>query len=494
MTVRIIGAGLGGLSAAIHCAAAGHEVVVHERGPGPGGKASEVQESGFRFDTGPSLLTMPFVLEQLYEVADATQAERVELLPVDPICRYHFADGSVLDAAADEEALLAQVRAFAPGEDEALRRFLDYSQRIYELTSDIFLFNSLSDLKKLLRLRNVPTLLRLPQIDAFRTVHEGVASFFHDTRLRQLFDRYATYNGSNPYRAPATLNIIPYVEYRLGGFYVRGGMYALVRSLHAIAGRLGVRFHFDSDVEGLETGDGRVRGLRAAGVFHPADAVISNADAVYTMTQLAPISDRAKQKYEKLEPSCSGLVFLWGVRGVRDTLAHHNIFFSENYREEFEDIFTRLRAPEDPTVYVSITSRADSDHAPAGHENWFVLVNMPYLTESNREDSIRGMRDRILARLRRAGVDIEEDIVHESVVTPEDLEKRYNANRGSIYGISSNARNAAFLRPRNRIRSLPGLYLCGGAAHPGGGVPLVMLSGRLAADAVLADSRDRSRG
>lgn len=491
MTVRIIGAGLGGLSAAIHLAAAGHDVIVHERNSRVGGKASEIQADGFRFDTGPSLLTMPFVLEQLYAAAGTSPEERVQLLPVDPICRYHFSDGSVLDAAADEEALLTQIKSFAPGEDDALRRFLDYSQRIYELTSDIFLFNSIGDLRKLLRLRNVPTLLRLPQIDAFRSVHEGVASFFRDARLRQLFDRYATYNGSDPYRAPATLNIIPYVEYRLGGFYVRGGMYALVRSLHDVAVGLGVRFLFGSSVDTIETGDGRVRGVRVDGAMHAADAVISNADAVYTMTRLLPQSERRKRKYARLEPSCSGLVFLWGVRGIHAQLAHHNIFFSKNYREEFEDIFTRLQPPADPTVYVSITSRADPGHAPAGHENWFVLVNMPYLTEERHEDSVTHMRDRILARLREAGLDISSDIVHESVVTPEDFAHRYNANRGSIYGISSNARNAAFLRPQNRVRSVPGLYLCGGAAHPGGGVPLVLLSGRLAAEAMLEDARKR---
>ncbi|MDT8324535.1 MAG: phytoene desaturase family protein [Bacteroidota bacterium] len=488
MTVRIIGAGLGGLSAAIHLAAAGREVVVHERQSAAGGKASELRSDGFRFDTGPSLLTMPFVLDELYDIAGALPDERVELVPVDPICRYHFSDGTLLDASSDEEEFLAQVRNFSPGEDVAVRRFLDYSQRIYELTSDIFLFNSLGDLKKLLRLRNLPTLLQLPRIDAFRSVHEGVTSFFRDVRLQQLFDRYATYNGSDPYQAPATLNIIPYVEYRLGGYYVRGGMYALVQSLYGIAIRLGVRFNFGSDVEGLETGAGRLRGLREGGCLHTADAIVSNADAVFTMSRLAPLSERAKRKYEKLEPSCSGLVFLWGVRGTRERLAQHNIFFSENYREEFEDIFSRLRAPADPTVYVSITSREDPAHAPEGHENWFVLVNMPYLTEENRAQSIVSIRNRVLARLNRAGFDIEKDIVYESAVTPVDLELRFNANRGSIYGISSNARNAAFLRPQSRVRSVPGLYLCGGAAHPGGGVPLVLLSGRLAAEAVLEDT------
>ncbi|MCB2203662.1 phytoene desaturase [bacterium] len=487
--VRIIGAGFGGLAAAIHLASAGVETVVHEKQSTPGGKADELRAAGFRFDTGPSLLTMPFVLEQLYATANASPDERVSLLPVDPICRYFFPDGSVLDAAADENAFLAEVERLAPGEGDAVRRFLDYSERIYELTSDLFLFHSLSPLKSLLRMQNLHTLFHLREIDAFRTVHDAVSTFFDDARLRQLFDRYATYNGSNPFAAPATLNIIPHVEYRLGAYYVQGGMHALVRSLVRVARRLGVQFVFNSNIERISTGDTAERGIVADGGFFPARAVVSNADAVYTMTQLAPVSERQKRRYETLEPSCSGLVFLWGVKGRQHELAHHNIFFSSDYREEFEDIFTRLRPPEDPTVYVSITARADAEHAPEQHDNFFVLVNMPYLTEENRDVQVQQMKVRVLEKLKRAGIDLSERIVYESVITPAELEQRYNANRGSIYGISSNSRNAAFLRPRNRLRSQPGLYLCGGAAHPGGGVPLVLLSGKHAAEAVLEDLR-----
>ncbi|MBE0644162.1 MAG: phytoene desaturase [Bacteroidetes bacterium] len=486
--VGIIGAGLGGLSAAIHLARRGKNVTVYESNSTPGGKASEVRMDGFRFDTGPSLITMPFVIEQLYDVAGTPANERIQLIPVDPICRYFYPDGTVLDACASEEEFRTQVRTLAPSDAEAVTRFLDYSQRIYELTSDIFLFHSLSDLKSLLRWKNLPTLLRLPQIDAFHTVHERVQSYFRDPRLVQLFDRYATYNGSNPFTAPATLNIIPYVEYRLGASYVHGGIYALVRSLESAARSLGVSFRYDTPVEGIVVEGGRVRGVRTADGTCAHDAVVSNADAVHTMTTLlgGAGSDAVKRarRYGKLEPSCSGLVFLWGVRGRNDSLAHHNIVFSDNYAEEFDAIFTRRVAPSDPTVYVSITSRADPEHAPEGHENWFVLVNMPALTDANRDTDIGSVRTAVLRRLHAAGFDIAGDIVCEETITPSDLERRYNANKGSIYGISSNSRNAAFLRPRNRIGSPEGLYLCGGSAHPGGGVPLVLLSGKLAAEAV----------
>lgn len=486
--IGIIGAGLGGLSAAIHLALRGKQVTVYETNATAGGKAAELRRQGYRFDTGPSLLTMRFVIEQIYQAAAARDDERVEFVAIDPICRYFFPDGTVLDASADEREFREQVRAISPSDADAVTRFLDYSQRIYERTADIFLFNPLAERKNLLRWKNLGTLLRLSQIDPFRTVHEGVRSHFTDPRVVQLFDRYATYNGSNPFTAPATLNIIPYVEYRLGAFYVRGGVHALVRSLETIARRLDVRFLFETHVDRIAVRNGAVTGVEVAGTLHAHDAVVSNADAVTTMTQLLPregrTSTRRITRYARLEPSCSGLVFLWGVRGRHDRMAQHNIFFSDDYAEEFVDIFQRCVPPSDPTVYVSITSRVDGDHAPVGCENWFVLVNMPYLTEEHRHIDYGTIRAAVLRRLNAAGLDIEAKIEFEETITPEDLERRYATNKGSIYGISSNTRSAAFLRPQNRISDPKGLYLCGGSAHPGGGVPLVLLSGKIAAELV----------
>lgn len=482
--VAVIGAGFGGLAAAIELALAGVEVHLYERHASPGGKAAEVRTGNFRFDTGPSLLTMPFVVDDLY--TSAGRKRDVVFEPVDPICRYFFDDGARFDAWSEEPRLLEEVRNLAPGEEAAVRRFLDYSERIYRLTSDLFLFNRLDDLKNLLHARNLLTLLQLPSIDAFRTVHDAVSSFFGDRRLVQIFDRYATYNGSDPFKAPATLNIIPHVEYRLGGYYVRGGMHALVTSLARLAQDLGVTFHYGAYVQQILHDGRRVRGLRIHGEDLPFSTVVSNADAVYTMTHLLEASSRTARK-RAFEPSCSGLVFLWGVDGTHAQLAHHNIFFSSNYRKEFGEIFDEYRVPTDPTVYVSITSKADPDHAPPGQENWFVLLNMPALTERNAMPDIDMIRDSVLRRLAASGVDIRDRILVEHLITPADLETKYSAFRGSIYGISSNSRNAAFLRPGNRVRRPRGLYLCGGAAHPGGGVPLVLLSGKHAAKCVIED-------
>jgi len=315
-----------------------------------------------------------------------------------------------------------------------------------------------------------------------------VRRFFRDARIVQLFDRYATYNGSNPYRAPATLNIIPYVEHELGGFYVKGGMFRLVEALVRVAERLGVRLETGVAVEQIVVESGRARRIVVdGGTRGPYDAVISNADAIHTLTKLvSPASGRASGG-TTLEASSSGLVFLWGIRKSHPELAHHNIFFSSDYREEFSHIFERRVPPEDPTVYVSITSKTDPEHAPARSENWFVLLNVASSESGLSDGDVALLRQRVLNRLDRSGFGVRSAIEVEDLIRPQDFQQRFDALGGSIYGLSSNSRSAAFLRPANRVRAVKGLYLCGGSAHPGGGIPLVMLSGGIAAALCLRD-------
>lgn len=481
--VCVIGAGLGGLSAAIHLSARGYDVDVTEQNETVGGKAGEAVIDGFRFDTGPSLLTMPFVVEDLFRVAGAELSQTLSLERIDPLCRYFFPDGSTFDAHADERTMCDALAAFSPGDVDGYRRFLRYSRELYDLTSEIFIFSRLSDPRSLVRWRSFKTLFQIYKIDSLRSVHSAVSSFFRDPRLVQLFDRYATYNGSNPYRAPATLNVIPYVEYGLGGYYVRGGIHRLCESLKDLALAQGVRFSFNRSVKEIAVEGGTVRGVVLSdGSRHPFDAVVSNADAVYTQSTLLQ-GRAAGRKPAAVEPSSSGLVFLWGVDATHDRLQHHNIFFSSGYEREFDELFEIKVPPSDPTVYVSITSKTDPDHAPPGKENWFVLVNMPSLPMRSGSDSIDLMRERVLRKLNVSGVSLKGKILFERTITPEDFKRKFNAFRGSIYGISSNSRTAAFLRPPNKVRRPKGLFLCGGAAHPGGGMPLVLISGRLASEA-----------
>ncbi len=480
--VIVIGAGLGGLSAAIHLAAGGIPVEVFEQNGLPGGKMAEHRQNGFRFDTGPSLLTMPFIFDTLFKTVGKRRQDYLDFEPVEPVCRYFYPDGSELDTFSDIEQMIAALEAFSPGSGRQYKRFLRYTRHIYEASADVFLFSPFQEWRSLLQRRHLAALVKLPFIDPLRTMHASVSRFFTDARLIQLFDRYATYNGSDPFRAPATLNIIPWVEFGLGGYYIRVGMFRLTEALQQLSVTMGVHFHFNQHVEKIRIKDGTVQGVDVSKRFIPAEAVVCNGDVVESYRHLLPPEAPLRSKMEKLEPSLSGLVFLWGVGRQHSKLAHHNIFFSKDYRQEFIEIFDERKPPSDPTVYVSISSKSDPEHAPAGKENWFVLVNMPYLADG--QDWPRDMsrlRETVLQKLARSGFDISDHIESESTITPIDFYRNYASNRGSIYGISSNSRMSAFLRPANRSRDYRGLYFAGGSTHPGGGIPLVLLSGKMAA-------------
>jgi phytoene desaturase len=491
--VIIVGGGLAGLSAAIRLAVMGFRVELFEKNERVGGKMNTKTLRGARgdyhFGTGPSLLTMPFVFDELFAFAGVERSSVLDFAPLEPICRYFFADGARLDSSSDVEKMAGEIRRFASAQDaENYKRFLDYAHRIYDLTAEIFLFTPFQELRKLARARFIPTLLQLPRIDAMRTVHETVAKFFQDERLRQLFDRYPTYNGSSPFQSPATLNIIPWVEYGLGGFYARGGMYRIAEEMENLARRLGVVIRTNAPVEKILHDGKRVRGIEALGERFGADYVVCNADVVEAHNVLIDGFESRRRRLNALEPSLSGMVFLWGMKRSFPELTHHNIFFSKNYHREFEQIFRAKTAPDDPTVYVSISAKSDAEQAPAGGENWFVLLNMPYLNGQNWRDESLRMKEATLRRLQASGIDAADAIEAEAVLTPQDLYDLYRSNKGSIYGISSNTRSAAFVRPANRSRDLRGLYFCGGSSHPGGGAPLVVLSGKITAELIAEDA------
>lgn len=479
--IIIIGSGLGGLSAGISLASKGYQVKIIEKNEKPGGKMDEIQSNGFRFDTGPSLLTMKFVLEKLFLEAERKIEDYLEIIPIDPICRYFFADGTQLDAHSDLEEMCQKLPQQLQSERTAIQNYLTYSKNIYDLTTELFLFERIQSIAHISNPKAWKTLFNLKRIDPFRTVHQANKSFFKSKHLIQLFDRYATYNGSDPYQAPATLNIIPHVEYTLGSWYIKGGMYRLAEALTKLASELGVEFQYNTSIKEICVENKQVTGvLCTEGTKYNSSTVLSNADVVYTHTQLLKDFPKQAKQWENKEPSCSGLVFLWGINKTHPQLSHHNILFSENYEREFNEIFKELIPPSDPTVYISITSKTDTTHAPQGKENWFVLINMPWLKDGaeNTEKEINAIREAVFKRIEKAGIGkIQNHIEHEQILSPSYLRSRTFSNKGSIYGLSSNHRNAAFYRQDNRSRLVNGLYFAGGSAHPGGGIPLVILSG-----------------
>lgn len=479
--VVVIGAGLGGLSAAIRLAHRGFKVTVFEKNSAVGGKMREiVSDNGYRFDAGPTLITMPFVFEELFESVGRNLRDFVSLVPLESACKYFFSDGSSFTAYCDLAKLREEVARVFPTEAENFERYLQYAKGIYDAVAENFIYNPLS-LSRLFKTNP----LKLLKIDALSTAHAANARFFKDPRLIQFFDRFPTYVGSSPYLAPATLNVIPFVEIAFGGYYVKGGIFRLAEAYQRLAEERGATIHFNQSVEKILLQNGRVSGVALQGGERIAcDAVISNDDAVHTYAHLLGDA-KAEARYDA---SCSGFVLCLGVAATHAQLAHHNIFFSSDYENEFADIFERRAMPSEPTIYVSISAKSDDGQAPKGKENWFVLINAPHLSPAyDWEKNQSAYRDLTIRRLKSLGFSrLDEQIEFERVITPVELKAKFNAFRGSIYGVSSNDRMSAFLRPRNRSK-IKGLYLASGSAHPGGGTPMVTLSGKFAAESLAQD-------
>ncbi|MTI88346.1 MAG: phytoene desaturase [Balneolaceae bacterium] len=477
MRVIVIGAGIGGLSAACIMANKGHQVQLIEQNKQPGGKMNLMSEKGYRFDTGPSLLTMPFILKQLFQQCGEEVEEHLKLIEPDPLCKYFYPDGTVFNSYINREQALKEINRIAPEDAEAYIKFLDYAESLYNKTADAFIFNPLYSLKDFGNLN----LWDFFGIDAFATVSNKVDQYFSSSYLRKFFKRFTTYNGSSPYLAPATLNVIPHVEINQGGYYVKGGLYKITECLHELAKRSGVEFKFNSKVDKIRIDNDEVEGVIVNGTPLDADLVIANSDFSETVRHMLPpdsISRKQHRKAEAAEPSSSGFVLLLGVDTRYQQLNHHNIFFSGNYEEEFRQIFQEKVMPDDPTIYVANTSHTDKGHAPQGHSNLFILVNAPYLIEHHHWDQQKHQYgDKVIEELEKRGLDdLSNHIIFRDSISPKDFYHKYRSNKGSIYGTSSNSTFSAFVRPRNKSREIKGLYFVGGSTHPGGGIPLVIQS------------------
>ena len=485
--VIIIGAGLGGLSAAIRLAKSGFSVTILEKNENVGGKVNFVEAKGYKFDTGASLLTMRHVLEDLFEFAGRKIEDYLTIVPLEPICRYFWSDGTQFDASTDLRKTESEIEKIEPQDATNFRNFLADAKRKYEIAEKTFLAHSLNDLPKLLRPKYLKDLLA---ISSLKTLDEHNQSYFQSVKMQQLFNRFATYNGSSPYQTPATFALVPFVEFGLGAWYVKGGMYEIPKALEKLAKEFNVTIYTESEVEKIEIKNGKAVGVRVGGEVFGCDFVIANSDAVETYRNLIDKKARksfSDRKIEKTEPSCSGFVLLLGTKKQFPQLAHHNVFFSDDYKAEFDVIFNEKRPAKNPTIYVCASSKTDQTQSPDGHENLFVLINAPYTSDkTDWQTEAQSYRNLIVKKLENFGLkELESSIDFEQIITPEDFEKKYRANRGSIYGVSSNGIFSAFLRPPNKAKNIENLYFVGGATHPGGGIPLVLLSGKMAGDLIL---------
>jgi phytoene desaturase len=484
MDVIIIGAGVGGLSAAIGLAARGARVTLLEQSARVGGKLNLWEQGGFTFDTGPHVLTMLWALEEVFAAGGKRLADTLDLVRLDTVCRYHFEDGATLDAPADPENAARALARFAPGDEAGFRRFLAYARQVSEATTDPFLRQDFGA-----QVRGVPTPTQWGQLRDFlalkpwRTLREVVHAHFTDPRLRQIFELYALYSGSHPARASGIFATVADVQWRQGTFYLRGGLYALAQALQDIALSLGVSIQTDTPAAEIVVHGNRARGVATRrGDRLYADAVVCNADCLTALTALVPPSARrvwTERRVEKIEPSTSAFLLLLGVQGTYSQLAHHNSFLAGDGEAEFEAIFDAGRPAEDPTIGVACQSVTDPAKAPPGCSNLFVMTNPPALSSRfDWQSETHRYRELVLTKLERMGLThLRERILVEQLWTPLDLQSRYGAYRGAIYGLSSNGWRQGFLRPPQVSPDVRGLYFVGGSTHPGGGVPLCALSG-----------------
>lgn len=481
-TAAIIGAGIGGIAASIRLAVKGYDVTVFEANESFGGKMHEFWLGKYRFDAGPSLFTLPHLVDELFTLAGRTPADYFTYTRLDPITHYFWPDGSQLKAYADPGAFAREAEKQLGVAQQTVLQALAKSSRLYKGTADTFLHKSLHKLNTYLSADVLKSLQCLPDLGLTTTMHEANKSLFADPRFVQLLDRFATYNGSDPYQAPATLNIIPHLEHGIGAFYPKGGIYSIAASLVKLAEELGVQFRYNEKVEQIIVAGNKIAGVQTSNGKYNSDLVVSNMDVMPTYRKLLP--DKPAPESTLNQPrSSSALIYYWGIKREFPELHLHNIFFSKDYKAEFEHIFKYKSISSDPTVYVNITSKLESEDAPAGAENWFVMVNVPHNQGQNWQELTAVTRETVLRKLSQMlRTDLEPLIEQEQVLDPLTIESRTSSFAGALYGSSSNNRLAAFLRHPNFSSRLKGLYFCGGSVHPGGGIPLCLLSAKIVAD------------
>ncbi|TVR79225.1 MAG: phytoene desaturase [Chitinophagaceae bacterium] len=480
--VIIIGSGIAGLAASVRLANAGYKVNLLEKNDFAGGKLSEVLINGYRFDAGPSLFTMPELIEELFEISNIKTESHFSYVKLDHICRYFFQDDLIINALANPSDFANEIENKTGEKAEKVIRHLEKAAEIYKLTAPVFIFKEWSYLQNLINPKFWKAFLNIRKLDVFSTVHDANAKNFSHPAIIQLFDRYATYNGSNPYKAPATLNVIPHIEYNKGAFLPKKGMYSIIESLITLAKAKGVNFHFNQEVKKICFDKSGVSGIETTKGFFPSKIIVSNSDIELTYKMLGK-----EKKYSKAakEKSTSALVFNWGIKGKFNKLALHNIFFTTDYKKEFEDLFDKKRIPADPTIYLFISSKMVASDAPPGCENWFTMINMPAGIKVGDKE-IAEIRKTVIEKIsNRIGECFEDKIECEWILTPEKLEDRTNSIGGAIYGNASNSKWSAFQRHQSRVPGIKGLYVCGGSVHPGGGIPLCLSSAKIAVNKII---------
>ena len=477
----VIGGGLGGLAVALRLASRDWNVEVYEQGPTLGGKMNQWVCDGFKFDTGPSLLTMPWIFSELFETAGEDINDHIQLQAVDPLASYVFDDSVHFRVSAALPEWLETLRKLEKQDEQGFLRFMRLGAKIFSLSAKTFFRRSPSEPPDKIA---ISALRHMPIRHAWGRYNRTIRHFFKNPHLRRMYERFPTYVGSSPYRIPATLTVIPYLEHAFGGWYIKGGMYCLVESLTRLAKKRGVCFNTGQGVQRIVSRKRLIKGVELMdSSFHGCDVVIMNGDTSMARGMLGEPDATPLPEFER---SLSGFVMLMGIKRRLPDQAHHTVYFSSDYKAEFQDLFDRRRFPQDPTVYVSMPSRYDRTVSPPDAESLFIMANAPANDNDAWNDrDIAMARGRIFKRLRKGGFpDIEKDVAVSSVWTPRRMAEVYNMPGGAIYGTHSHGWRRAFIRPPNKDKRYKGLYYVGGSTHPGGGTPTVLMSARITSELI----------
>lgn len=480
----IIGAGIGGLATALRLRHKGFAVTVFEANDYPGGKLSSFRQGAYRFDAGPSLFTMPHFVEELFQLYDLDPRDYFQYKKKETVCNYFWEDGVRFSVPADRDSFAERAEEKFGTAAAKTKEYLASAQKKYELTAPVFLEKSLHKIGTYLSADTLKALVQSASMGIHTNLNRLNDKHFDEPHLTQFFNRFATYNGSSPYKTPGIMSMIPHLEMHYGTYFPRGGMGSITQSLYSLATEKGVDFRFSEKVKRIETAGGKAVGIVTEKGNFAADVIVSNMDIYPTYKKLLP-QEKHPQRVLEQERSSSALIFYWGVKKEFPALDLHNILFAKDYQAEFDKIFNQKSLHDDPTVYLNISSKEEPGDAPAGCENWFVMINAPGDYGQDWETLISEARENIIAKIdRNLDVRMHDLIESESILDPRGIESKTSSYRGALYGAASNSKFAAFLRHPNFSRKIDNLFFCGGSVHPGGGIPLCLLSAKITAEMV----------
>jgi len=488
-TVIVIGAGIAGITAAIHLAKRGLQVTVIEKNARPGGRCDRISREGHHFDTGPTLLVMPLLYKSEFAALGTSLHEMLDLQRVDPTYHLVFDDGSGLALTSDMKSLGEQLEVFEQGSFQGLLRYMDEGHRHYHMATEKLVYPDFRKASDFFKLEHLP-LLR--QVKPLAKHYANMSHYFDDPRLKAAFTFQDVYMGLSPFEAPATFSMMPYTELAHGVWYPKGGMYQVVEALMSLAREAGVEFIFNTTVEQIGLNGKSARGLIVDGKLLKADAVLANADLPYVYQHLLP-QDGQAGKLARKRYSCSVISFFWGVDRPYESLPPHTLFLADDYRENFDSIIRDLSLPANPSLYIHAPARLDPSMAPSGEDTLTAIVPVGHMSENGEQDwgAIRDQaREHVFRRLRTLGIhDLEEHIKFEMNFTPLSWRKRYNLVKGSTHGLCHNLTQLGYFRPDNRHSHYHNLYFTGASTRPGTGLPTAMVSGHQSAQRILDDMK-----